>query len=152
MLDKLVTEVLSRHWPKPPLPSAERQRLLTAIPFSIPQDLAYFFTKCNGATLFDPDRSRYMLVGVEGFHPTRFDIFGRDEDAFGPAGLFTVCDVQDGNFVALDLSHAELSRCPTLDCFHETFGDPSYQLRVIAESFTDFLARALDSANKLYWL
>ena len=152
MLEELITEILTRHRAKPPLPRSEREPLLSEIPFVVPADVQLFFSKCNGARLFDSLESRYELVGVQGFHPTRFDIFGHDEEIFGPLGLFTICDVQDGNFVALDLSKASGSKCPVVDCFHETFADPGYAYPIIAQSFTDFLAHALRSENRLYWL
>src|SRR5256885_776740 len=57
-----------------------------------------------------------------------------------------------GNFVALDLEKAGETECPVVDCFHEAFGDPQYEMKTIAKSFAEFLARALRSCNKLYWL
>lgn len=152
MLEELIAKVLECHQAKPPRPPAERELALSQIPFVVPEDVRVFFTRCNGAVLFDPHYSSYRLVGVEGFHAVRFDIFGHDEDAFGPPQLFTICDVQDGNFVALDLGNGDPKKCPVVDCFHETFGDPGYQPKVIADCFADFLHQALNSGNKLYWL
>jgi len=99
-----------------------------------------------------PARQPLQIGGMEGFHRTRFDIFGHEEDVFGPPELFTICDVQDGNFVAPDLSKGTAAKCPVVDCFHETFGESAYQPHTIAESFTDFLRQALESGTKLYWL
>lgn len=152
MIEQLIAEALTHHQAKPPLSESERERALSQIPFTVPEDVRAYFSKCNGAVLFDPHDSHYRLVGVEGFHRTRFDIFGHDEDEFGPSELFTICDVQDGNFVALDLSKGTAAKCPVVDCFHETFGEPAYQPNTIADSFTEFLRQALKSGNKLYWL
>src|SRR5256885_1919719 len=96
MIEQLVMDVITTHWPRPPLPMDEQQRLLSAVPFAVPGDVAYFYSRCNGAILFERGKSRYAIVGLERFRRTRFDIFGHDDEALGPSGLLTICDVQDG--------------------------------------------------------
>jgi hypothetical protein len=56
--------------------------------------------------------------------------------------------VQDGNYVAADLSSVNGSYCWMIDCFHETYGSDD----VIALSFSEFLQQALDTGPEFYWL
>jgi antitoxin YokJ len=62
---------------------------------------------------------------------------------------YALADVQDGNYLAIDLHPQRLGRC--YDCFHETFGEPGY-CAVIALSFAELLNRLAAAGDSAFWL
>jgi len=61
--------------------------------------------------------------------------------------MFTVCDIQDGNYVAIDLITGNF-----IDCFHETFGLFG-ECRIVSKSLPEFLSQCLLGGNdQLFFL
>ena len=147
----LFEQIKHNHHFTPPLPQARIAELEAQLGFNLPADLKEFYGLCNGAMLF-PDRGgwRYRFVPLEEMRRVRIDVLGVDED-FGDvptASWYSLCDVQDGNFVAIDLASTNGSFSWIIDCFHEEFGLGP----IIALSFTEFVERALKSNGDYFWL
>lgn len=70
-----------------------------------------------------------------------------DDHAEIPAAWFAIADMNDGNYLVMDLSDAKGERVDILDAFHETI---PYEATIIARSFTEFLERMMqDSAYSI---
>ncbi|WP_233601907.1 hypothetical protein [Corallococcus sp. CA047B] len=78
-------------------------------------------------------------------------IQGRDQDANGPASWYALVDLQDTDFVLVDVGQQENARYTLRDGYHGTFPDPVHS-RVIARSFGEFLEKALASEDDFFWL
>lgn len=76
---------------------------------------------------------------------------GEDADKWGPASMYTVCDVQDGDYILVDVSRREAGRYPIIDGYHEAFPDPAYCPQISA-SFSEFLDGALRSEGRHFYL
>ena len=63
-------------------------------------DLRAFYLHCNGAELIKrgPD-CPYRILPLSRIVRARVAIFGRDEDKHGPASVYAICDVQDGDYI-----------------------------------------------------
>ena len=121
--------------------------------YPFPDDIKTFYQRYDTVKLFVGEHgdTLYRFVPVEEIHPTRIDVFGEDTDEWGPSTWLTVCDVQDGNYVAIDVASKDGEYYNYIDCFHETFAIPG-QSRVVARSFTELLDRALRGGDNQYWL
>jgi hypothetical protein len=150
-LDPLIDQVRDQHFPNPPASLETIRRAEQRLGFHLPEDLVRFYTQCNGAYLFEKPDSPYFILPIERLRRTRVDIYGEDEDRWGPATWYSVCDVQDGNIVAIDTRTVRGETCWFIDCFHETFLERGY-CKIIALSFTEFLSRALKSQSPHFWL
>ena len=63
---------------------------------------------------------------------------------------YAVADVQDGNYLLIDLADDRLGVC--YDGFHETYKTPGYMM-IVAASFTELLTRLFEQGNDgSYWL
>lgn len=74
-----------------------------------------------------------------------------DDDSHGPASVYALCDVQDGNYVLLDVAHPKNGHYPLIDGDHEAWPDPLY-CEELASSFSEFLEKALRSQGRQFWL
>ncbi len=148
-LETCLSAIARDHFPSPPLAKDAFYAAISALPFPLPADLRAFYGFCNGARLFSLNDPHYRIVPLEMMRRTRLDIYGVDQDDYGSNTIYTICDVQDGNFIGIELSESG-DHCRILDCFHEDFLEG--ERREIASSFTDFLRKALNSSNKLFWL
>jgi cell wall assembly regulator SMI1 len=118
-----------------------------------PNDLKAFHRRYDVVRLFaggDGD-APYRFVPVGEIRPTRIDVYGEDNDEWGPGTWLTVCDVQDGNYIAVDIASKDGAYCNYIDCFHETFAMPG-QSKIMAWSFTELLDRALHGGAGHFWL
>lgn len=59
------------------------------------------------------------VVPVSLIHRTRLDIYGEDDDSWGPLSWTTVGDINDGNYIALDLASGEGVERNYILCDHE---------------------------------
>ena len=112
--------------------------------FALPADLRSFYLRVHRAEI----AGGYRFLPVENFQRTGRALSGPEWADSEPAPWFTFCDVEDGNFVAIDLERSVEGHNRILDCDHE---DTSSR-RVIASSFSEFLERALEANGKLYYL
>jgi hypothetical protein len=115
-------------------------------------DLRTFYLHCNGAELIKRlPNSPYQILPLSEIVRARVAIYGVDDDKWGPASVYALCDVQDGNYVLVDVSRQENERYPLIDGDHEAWPDPAY-CKQIAGSFSEFLEQALRTPRRLYWL
>jgi hypothetical protein len=115
-------------------------------------ELREFYLHCNGAELFErrPDMP-YRILPLAEIRRARVAIFGEDDDKWGPASMYAICDVQDGDYILVDVSRQEEGRYPIIDGYHEAFPDPEYCPQISA-SFSEFLRRALRSQGRHFYL
>jgi hypothetical protein len=131
---------------------AEEPEFEQRVGWLLDPDLRAFYLHCNGAELIEqPPDCPYRILPLSEIVRARVAIRGRDEDSRGPASLYAICDVQDGNYVLIDVSRRENGRYPIIDGDHETWPNPEY-CRRFAGSFSEFLEGALRSHGPSYWL
>ncbi|RKH91952.1 SMI1/KNR4 family protein [Corallococcus sp. AB045] len=87
-----------------------------------------------------------LLEEVSRLHDARPPATPAQLDAFEQRVGF-----RDGNYVLLDVSQQHDGRYPLRDGFREGFPDPT-QCPQIASSFSEFLAGALRSNGRWFWL
>nr|WP_224247931.1 SMI1/KNR4 family protein [Hyalangium gracile] len=148
----LLEEISRRHFPHPPATLEEIAALEKRMGWRLDPDLRDFYLHCNGAELFKrlPD-APYQILPLSEIVRARVAVFGKDEDRLGPVSQYAICDVQDGNYVLIDVSRQEQGRYPIIDCDHEAFPDPAYCPQ-IAASFAEFLEGALRSQGRHFYL
>lgn len=117
----------------------------------LPLDLRRFFEVAGGCVVYGQRPcSAARIVPPEEFQRIDVAISG-EEIVPGPFEYwFTIADVADGNYIAIDLHPDHQGLC--YDCFHETFTFPG-EVRVIADSFSDLLHRLLrHDKDSAFWL
>jgi len=131
----------------PPLPAERVRELESKLGYALPADLREFYSLCNGAAVF---RGDCTFLPLEAVRRVRIDMFGADIDFSdgATATWYSVCDIQDGDYIAADLASVDGEHCWMLGCDHE---DPC-PANIIALSFTELLARALNSGGEHFWL
>lgn len=151
-IDAILCEVREKHLAAPGATEAALRNLEAECGYSLPNDLRAFYLATNGAQLFVGEYGwAHRVLPIEEVCLARKLIWPDDFDAPSPAGWFAICDEQDGNYVAADLAQVEGTRCPMIDCYHETFAEPEYY-RVVAESFTEFMGKMLAAGGLSYYL
>ncbi|MCY1046613.1 SMI1/KNR4 family protein [Corallococcus sp. bb12-1] len=147
----LLEEVSRLHFPNPPATEAQIEAFEQRVGWRLDPDLRAFYLHCDGADLFDridPAFSFYPLAKVR---RARVVLLKNDTDKAGPASWYAVCEVQDTNYIFLDVSQQAGGRYPIRDGYREAFPDPAYN-RQIADSFSGFLEGALNSNESWFWL
>jgi cell wall assembly regulator SMI1 len=120
--------------------------------YQLPEDIKEFYRRYKTVNLFAFRGGwQYRFVLVNEIHCVGFDILGKFYEKDRTSSWFTICDVMDGNYVAVDLASEKDNQWNYIDCFHETFGIPG-ECRVIAKSFAEFLKQSLYSGDSLYYL
>jgi cell wall assembly regulator SMI1 len=148
-MDELLEEFCRLHFPRPPATPAQILAFEARAGWKLDDDLRAFYLRSNGGTLFKPQpNASYRLISLEEIERARTAIRGSDEDEDGSRFHFTLVDMQDTNYVVLDVAAREHGRYPLLDAFHETY--PA--TKQIAHSFAEFLSRAMRSDGYAYWL
>jgi hypothetical protein len=151
-LEDLLNELDTFHSSEPCIDFGEIDSFDDLNKYQLPSDLKSFYRKYKSASLFDNEGGpTYRFVPVIDIHRTRKDIYGEDTDEWGPSTWLTICDVQDGNYIAIDIASRHKDQFNFIDCFHETFGQPG-ECRIVAKSFTELLDQALHSGNRLFFL
>jgi cell wall assembly regulator SMI1 len=150
-IDDLIAEIRERHFPLPAVKDAVA-RTEARIGCALPDDMRRFYSLLGGACLFDKSGAPYEIVEPQLIHPVAVDVLGdAASEVPVPPSWFSICYVQDGNYVAIDLPAKSNGEVWLIDCFHETIGLENYST-VIALSFSEFLERALASRGEHYWL
>ena len=153
-MKQLLEEVSRDHFPYPPATPEEIGDFEQRVGWKLDADLRTFYLHCNGAELIErlPD-SPYQLLPLSEIVRARVAMLGKknDDDTHGPASVYALCDVQDGNYVLVDVSRQEHGRYVLLDGDHEAWPDPAY-CKQIAGSFSEFLEQVLRTRRSLYWL
>lgn len=151
-LQGLFTEIESHHSWEPAVDSSEIIDFQTRLGCDLPSDLVEFYGRYKSVRLFvSKYGTLYRFVPIAEIHPTRIDIYGEDAKDWGPDSWLTICDVQDGNYIGVDIDSKTGNRINYIDCFHETFAVPG-ESRIIALSFEELLDRSLRSNGQLYFL
>jgi hypothetical protein len=151
---RLLEELSRDHFPYPPATAEEIEAFEGRVGWRLDPELRAFYLHCNGAELFERlPGAPYLFLPLSQIVRARVALFGRrnDDDAHGPASLYALCDVQDGNYILVDVSQQANGRYPLVDGYHEMFPNPDY-CRRIASSFSEFLAGALRSNGRQFWL
>jgi hypothetical protein len=148
----LLEEVSRDHFPHPPATLEEIEEFERRMGWRLDAELRAFYLHCNGAELFKPlPETRYRILPLSEIVRARIAIFGEDNDADGPASQYTLCDVQTGDYIVVDVSRQKNGCYVLIDADHEAWPDPAY-CEQIANSFSEFLEKALRSKGRLYYL
>ncbi|XXF79317.1 SMI1/KNR4 family protein [Myxococcaceae bacterium GXIMD 01537] len=148
----LLEEVSRAHFPYPPATSEEIEEFERRVGWQLDPDLRAFYLHCNGAELFKRlPESPFQVLPLRDIVRARVAIRREDDDSWGPASMYALCDVQDGNYVVVDVARQEDGRYPLFDGDHETWPDPNYREQ-IAGSFSEFLEEVLRGKGRSYWL
>ncbi|RKH96378.1 SMI1/KNR4 family protein [Corallococcus sp. AB030] len=152
LMQRLLAEVDQHHFPNPPAAAEELAAFEARVGWRLDKDLRAFYLHCDGAALFMPwPDTNFWILPLAQVRRGRVAIQGRDEDANGPATWYTLVDLQDTDFVLVDVSQTQDGRYPLRDGYHGTFPDPVHS-RIIASSFSEFLEKALASGDDYFWL
>jgi hypothetical protein len=147
----LLEEVSRLHFPEPPATPAQIEAFEQRVGWRLDPDLRAFYLHCNGAILFERNDPAFRFYPLEKILRARLAILREDTDAAGPASWYALCEVRESNYVLLDVSEQERGRYPLRDGYSERFPDPEFCPR-IARSFSEFLAGALRSEGRWFWL
>jgi cell wall assembly regulator SMI1 len=151
-MGNLLAEVSRNHFPYPPATPEEIEAFEQQVGWRLDPDLRAFYLHCNGARLFKtPTDCPYWLLPLSKIVRARVAIYDEDDDRWGPASAYALCDVQDGNYVLVDVARQENGRYPLIDGYHEAWPDPKY-CGPVANSFSEFLEQVLRTRRNLYWL
>ncbi|NOK20549.1 SMI1/KNR4 family protein [Corallococcus carmarthensis] len=148
-LDKLLAEFSRLHFPRPPATPEQIAAFEARVGWKLDADLRAFYQRSDGGTLFEeqPDAS-YRILSLEEIRRARVAIMGRDNDQYGAPSHYTLVDMQDTNYVILDVAQQAGGAYPLFDAWHETYP----VAKPIASSFAEFLERAMRSDGFSYWL
>ena len=151
-MDELLEELCREHFPYPPATRDEIEQFEHRVSWRLDADLRAFYLRCNGAELFKPlPNAPYQILPLSEIVRARVAMRGEDDERWGPASIYVLCDVQDGDYALLDVGQREEGRHPLVDGYHEAWPDPAYRRR-IARSFSEFLDQALRSEGRIFYL
>lgn len=122
-----------------------------APPLQLPADLIEFYQRFTQASLFggEGEEPRCRILPPEEFVQVGEAILGTPTTDRPERSWYALADVQDGNYIGIDLAPERLGRC--YDCFHETYGERGY-CTVIARSFTELLEQIAEAEGEPFWL
>jgi hypothetical protein len=146
-----LTTIHNHHFPNAPASESMLEQFERSLGWNFDADLRAFYLNSDGARLFSRFDSAYNILPLQGIERARTAVFGSDSDDYGSPFLYVICDVQDGNYSAVDVSCPTNGFYPLFDVFHETIATRDF-CKMVAGSFSEFLERALESNNHLYWL
>ena len=151
-MSRLLEEISREHFPYPPATPEEIEEFERRVGWKLDPDMRAFYLHCNGAELIErlPD-SPYQILPLSQIVRARVAIYGEDDDKWGPASAYAICDVQDGNYVLVDVARQENDRYPLMDGYHEAWPNPKY-CGPVASSLSEFLEQVLRTRRGLYWL
>ncbi|NPC69056.1 SMI1/KNR4 family protein [Corallococcus exiguus] len=150
-MSALLEEVSRLHHARPPATPAQLDAFEQRVGWRLDPDLRAFYLHCDGADLFDRVDPAFSFPPLSELRRARIVMGQDDTDRSGPASWYALCEVRDGNYVLLDVSQQHDGRYPLRDGFREGFPDPA-QCPRIASSFAEFLAGALRSNGRWFWL
>lgn len=150
-ISSLLEEVSRQHFPNPPASPREIEEFEQRAGWKLDEDLLAFYLHCNGAKLFTQPDAPFRFLPLSKIVRARVAFYREDTDADGPAGWYVVCALHDGDYVLLDADAQRNGRYPLRDGWHEAFPDPE-ACKQIAGSFSEFLAEALRSGGRQFWL
>lgn len=149
-MEQLLAEISRAHFPNEPATLAQVTDFEARMGWTLDPDLRAFYLHCDGATLFRPrPHAKYRILSLAEIQRARVVLRGEDDDSMGAASWYTLLYLQDSDYVLVDVARPQDGRYPLLDAYHETY---PLEVQQIATSFGEFLARALSSSNRLFWL
>lgn len=148
-LTRMIADLRANHLVNAPGTEQELRQLELRLGVQLDTELREFYSATNGATILGKEEWRYRILKLEEVERVRKLILGEDREEAGPAGWYAICDVHDGNYVAAEFDERNGEVLRLLDCYHETF---PLQCKAVAGSFSEFLFRALNGGDCLYWL
>lgn len=145
-------EVIDRyHFPNPPATLEEIESFEQRVGWRLDSELRSFYSRCNGAELFRRPDSPYRFRPLSRVLRARTDMRGEDSDEWGPASWYVIADLHESDCAIVDVSASQHGCYPIIDGFHEAdLG--SADCRRIADSFAEFLEKALSSGGRKFWL
>lgn len=151
-IQSLLEEISRSHFPNPPATLEEIEECEQRLGWQLDPDLRAFYLHCNGGTLFKrrPD-ANYRFLPLSEVNRARLAFFGEDKDEDGPASMYAICDLQDGDYVLVDVGRQENDRYPIMDGWHEAWPNPKH-CKQITPCFEAFLEQALRSEGRFFWL
>src|SRR3712207_5534438 len=107
-MSRLLEEVSLHHFPSPPASPEEIAEFEKRVGWKLDSDLRAFSLHCSGAELFErlPD-CPYRILPLSRIVRARVAIYGKDEDKWGPASMYALCDVQDGDYLLVEVGRQE---------------------------------------------
>jgi hypothetical protein len=151
-MNRLLEEISRDHFPYPPAAPDQIEAFEQRVGWKLDPDLRAFYLHCDGAELIKRRPGcPYRILSLSELVRARVAIRGEDDDQWGPASMYALCYVQDGNYVVLDVGHQENGRYLLVDGPHEAWPDPAY-CGPVASSFSEFLENVLRTRRNLYWL
>lgn len=148
-MEQLLAEVTRAHLPHPPATPEQIAAFEAKVGWQLDADLRAFYLHCDGAELFQPlPDANYSILSLADIQRVTARLRRRDGGAAGAASWFPLVDCQDSDFVLINVAGPG-GTYPLLDAYHETY---PHSVRQIAASFREFLERALDSNDRLFWL
>jgi hypothetical protein len=110
---------------------------------SLPDDYKLYLTEIGTCYLHQLDSTTYAMkiFGLPEVQPFALAV-GADGEV--PETWFAIGDLQDGNYVVMDLGSVKKNKVNIIDGFHEDVG---FELEIIAKSFTEFLELAIADAK-----
>lgn len=151
-MSSLLEEISRDHFPYPPATVEEIEEFERRMGWRLDPALRAFYLHCNGAELFKRRPGcPYRLLPLSEIIRARVAIYGEDDDQWGPASVYGLCYVQDGDYVVVDVGRQENGCYPLIDGWHEAWPDPR-QCGQVASSFSEFLQDALRSKGRKFWL
>src|SRR5688572_21042162 len=93
---RLLEDISHHHFPYAPATPAEIEAFERRVGWSLDADLRAFYLHCNGVELFErrPD-TPFRILPLAEIKRARVAIYGEDDDKWGPASMYAICDVQD---------------------------------------------------------
>lgn len=150
-----IDRIKNHHWPNRPATEIEIAITERELIAQLPSDLHEFYLHCNGAILFDRTDPPFKILPVSELRPVIQAVFGTLDvaDCHCPVSIVAFCALHDSEFLGIDLDRTRGRFGWILDCFHGTVCEDPYGC-IVAKSFTEFLARAIDSGGgtSVFWL
>jgi cell wall assembly regulator SMI1 len=150
-LQELFLEIDTHHLSEPCGNVSEIDALEKSLGYLLPHDMKDFYRRYQSVRLFDSGSgATYRFIPIDKIHPTRIDIYGEDTNEWGPSTWLSICDVMDGNYIAIDVASIIGDECNFIDCYHESFAEPG-ECEIIARSFTELLEHALRGQSDIVY-
>lgn len=131
----------------PALPDAEQRvdALERRLGHRLPPDLRAMYPRCDRVSIHG---GRYIFVSPDQVAPLAKLQIGDDTDDYCPRTWLAVIDLQDGDFIGVDVVPNADGSYDWLDCCHETIGEA----KVIATSLEELVSEVLLHPDAHDWL